>query len=138
MILPRCSGNAGGSATDPEHAVPAAAAPAAEAPRRASKRRAAARNAAGDAYDGGVASKGMPGKRRKAAAVGGHTGAEGRGAGEAHGGRGEGQQQGPRAALRPQSAFRDPCFAAALAHECTQYAKQVRSVRSFRGGCPPS
>jgi len=128
VVLSRCSGSAGSSAANAEHAVPAVAAPAAAAPRRASKRRAAPRNAFWDAYDGGAASKGMPGKRRKAAAVGASTEAEGRCAGEAHVGRGEGQQQGSCAALRPQSAIRDPHFAAALAHECTQYAKQVRSM----------
>ncbi len=108
--------------------MPAAAAPAAKAPRRASKRRAVAGDAAGDAYDGGAASKAMPGKRRKAAAVRAPTEAEGRCAGEGNGGRGEGQQRGSRAASRPLIARRDPRFAAALAHECMEHAMQVRSL----------
>jgi hypothetical protein len=139
----RASGSAGGSAADPERGAPATPAPAAEACRKADKRRAAAADAAGgNAYDRGAPSEGRPGKRHRAAAAGAPGGdeagvaraalgaaeAEARFAGEAAD---EDNDEGDaRAALRRLGVRKaDPRFAAALAHERADFAKQARSSR---------
>jgi hypothetical protein len=135
------SGSAGGSAADPEHAAPATAAPAAKARRKANKRRAAAGDAAGsNAYDRGAPSEGRPGKRHRAAGPGAPgddeavvaraalcaAEAEARFAGEPVN---EDNDEGDaRAALRRLGVRdADPRYAAALAHERADLAKQARS-----------
>jgi len=136
------SGSAGGSAAGPEHAAPATAAPAAKARRKADKRRAAARDAAGSgAYDSEAPSEGRPGKRHRAAAAGAPSGdedvaaraalgaaeAEARSAVEAVDEDADGGDA--RAALRRLGVrSADPRYAAALAHERADLAKQARSL----------
>ena len=140
------SGCAGGSAAGPEHAAPATAAPAAKARRKADKRRAAADNGAGSsAYDSEAPSEGRPGKRHRAAAAGAPGGdaavvagaalgaaeAEARSAGGAVDEDDDGGDA--RAALRRLGVrSADPRYAAALAHERADMAKQVRCL----GLCP--
>ncbi len=140
------SGSAGGRAAGPEHAAPATAAPAAKARRKADKRRAAADNAAGSsAYDSEAPSEGRPSKRLRAAAAGAPGGdaavaaraalgaaeAEARSAGEAVDEDDDGGDA--RAALRRLGVrSADPRYAAALAHERADLAKQARCL----GLCP--
>jgi hypothetical protein len=140
----RVSGSDGGSAADPERAMPAVAAPAAKAPHKPDKRRlegqtsdAAAADA--DADDRGAPSVASPGKRHRAAAAGAPSGDEAvtahaaLGAAEAEAGCGAGGalEDEARAALRRMGVHKnDPRFAAALAaaiaRERAGHAKQVR------------
>jgi len=138
----RASGGAGGSAAAPAHAAPATAAPAAKARRKADKRRAAAGNAAGSsADDGGAPCEGRDCKRHRATAARAPRGdeagvaraalgaaeAETRCAGEAADIGNDGGDV--RAALRRLGVrSADPRFAAALAHERADFAKQARSL----------
>ena len=140
------SGCPGGSAAGPEHAAPATAALAAKARRKANKRRAAARDAAGSsAYDSEAPSEGRPGKRHRAAAAGAPSGdaavvagaalgaaeAEARSAGGAVDEDADGGDA--RAALRRLGVrSADPRYAAALAQERADLAKQARCL----GLCP--
>ena len=137
----RASGSAGGRAADPARAAYATAAPAAKASRKTHKRRAAARDAAGSTtHDRGAPSEGRPSKRHRAAAAGAPRGdeagvaravdaaeAEARCAGEAADIGNDGGDV--RAALRRLGVrSADPRFAAALAHERADFAKQARSL----------
>jgi len=149
----RASGSAGGSAAGPEHVAPATAVPAAEARCEADKRRAAARDAAGsNDCDRGALSEGRPSKRHRAAAAGeprsdeavvaraalGAAEADARFAGAAVDA--DDNERDTRAALRRLGVRNaDPRFAAALAHERADFAKQARSVGpSAVTGCSAS
>ncbi len=138
----RASGSAGGSDADPEHAAPATASPASKARRNANKRRATTGDVAdADAYGHDAPSEGGPGKRHRAAAAGARGGdaavvaraalgaaeAEARCAGEVVI---EDNDEGrARAALRRlDMRAADPRYAAALAHERADLAKQARSL----------
>jgi len=140
-LFGRASGSAGGSAADPARGAPATEALAAKARRKPDKRRAAAGNAAGsNDYDNGAPSEGRPGKRHRAAAAGtprgddagvaraalGAVEVEARLAGAAAYEDDDGGDA--RAALRHLGVrSADPRFAAALAHERADFAKQARS-----------
>ncbi len=149
-LFGRASGSAGGSAADPEHAAPATAAPAAKASCEANKRRATAGDAAGsNACDGGAPSEDRPGKRHRttadetrnsdeaviAHAALGAAEAEARSAGEAMDVDNEGGDA--RAASRRLSVHNaDPRYAAPLALERADFAKQARSLGLCAGdGC---
>jgi len=134
----RVSGSAGGGASDPERA---AAAPAARAPHQPDKRRAEDDAAAADVNDQGVPSAASPGKRHKAAATGAPSSGEatmaraalGTAEAEAHSAAGDSDEGDARAALRRMGVrATDPRFAAALAHERADLAKQVRGAFSRR------
>ena len=133
---------ASGSAAEPARAAPATAAPAAKARRKANKRRAAAGDAAGSsAYDSGAPREGRPGKRHRAEAAGARGGDE---AGVARAALGAAEAEArfagevviednnegrARAALRRlDMRAADPRYAAALAHERADLAKQARSL----------
>ncbi len=136
-------GSTSSRAADPEHAAPATAGPAAKARRKAGKRRAAACDVAGNnAYDCEAPSEGRHGKRHRAAAAPARGGDEAvvawaalraaeAGARFAGAAVDEDDDGGDaRAALRQLGVRNaDPRFAAVLAHERADFAKQARCLR---------
>jgi len=134
----RVSGSGGRGAASPEHAM---SDPAAQAAHQPGKRRAEHDAVDADAHDRGAPSAATPGKRHKAAAAGAPSGDEavmvraalGAAEAEARCGAGEASEEEARAALRRLGVrATDPRFAAALAHERADLAKQVRGSFAWR------